>query len=105
VLTLAAIAGALACGLFGLRVADDAPGCLWKWVTGIDCPFCGMTHATVALGAGDWSGAHAAHPLAIVVLALLVAAALLLATGRAHVLRPRVVLVAVLAIWAVRLLA
>src|SRR5690348_17177077 len=100
---LAAIAGALTCGVLGLRVADDAPGCLWKWVTGIDCPFCGMTHATVALGAGDWSGAHAAHPIAIVVLALAALAGGLLLAGRA--LKPRVVLLAVIAIWVVRLLA
>ena len=78
----AATCGALALGSAGL--VPGAPGsgltCVFAAVTGVPCPFCGMTHGVAALGAGDVAGAVAAHPLAppAVALALVVAVALLL---------------------------
>ena len=109
-----AIVAALAAGASGHAGAqdallDDAPGCVFKLATGVDCAFCGMTHATVALGAGDLGAAHAAHPLAIVVLVGALALFGIVLAGRADLLvgrrRPLAILLAVAAIWAVRLLA
>ena len=109
---LAVIALGLAVGASGsawarAAVLDDGPGCIWKMVTGVDCPFCGMTHATVALGAGDWTAAHRAHPLALIVLAGQALACGLIASGRADALvrgrRPLFILGAVAALWALRL--
>lgn len=98
------VAGALGVGRYLL---DDSPGCLFKWATGVDCPFCGMTHATVALGAGDWSAAHHAHPLALVVIGGSLAIFGLAIVGRSDVFlrgrRPLAILIAVAAIWALRL--
>jgi hypothetical protein len=44
--------------------------CPLRTLTGIPCPFCGLTTATVALVSGDVAGAVAASPLAILVAAL-----------------------------------
>jgi hypothetical protein len=87
---------------------NDSPGCIFKSVTGVDCAFCGMTHATVALGRGDLGAAHTAHPLAIVVLVGSLAAFVTIVVGRTDLLlrgrRPLIILGAVCAVWAVRLL-
>jgi hypothetical protein len=110
---LAMVAGALLIGAFGgdalrAHAVEDGPSCLFKWVTGVDCAFCGMTHATVALGAGDWGAAHRAHPLAIVVLVGSVVIVAMVAAGRGPSLmrgrRPLAILSAIVALWAVRLL-
>ncbi len=107
---LGAIVVALAVGATGRgrgTLLNDGPGCFLKWATGVDCPFCGMTHATVALGAGDWGGAHAAHPLAVVVLIGLVGLLGLVAAGRTEMLmkgrRPLVILGVIVAVWGMRL--
>jgi len=113
-LGLAAVAivvaiGAAAPASWRAAVLDDAPGCLFRAATGLPCPFCGMTHATVALGAGDLAAAHAAHPLALVVLLATVGLLAVVAGGHADRLlrgrRPIALLVAIAAIWAVRLVA
>jgi Protein of unknown function (DUF2752) len=48
--------------------------CLFHWLTGLQCPLCGMTHAMLALARGDWRAAlhyNALSPLAAVMLATL----------------------------------
>lgn len=43
--------------------------CVLRAVTGIPCPFCGGTTAAVHLGHGDFTGALAASPLAVAMIA------------------------------------
>ena len=38
-------------------------GCPIRWLTGISCPFCGMTRAHLLFLTGDISGAFAMHSL------------------------------------------
>ena len=108
-----AIAAALAVGAFGsasarASVATGGPACPFRWATGVDCPFCGMTRATVALGAGDVRGALDLHPFAPVVLVGLVALLAVVATGHASALlrgrRPVMIVAAMVALWIVRLI-
>jgi len=85
---------------------DDGPGCPLKATTGIDCPFCGMTHATLAMGGGDLSGALEHHPLAPFVLLFVLTLLILVAAGRTNALlagrRPFIVLGVIGAIWILR---
>jgi len=46
--------------------------CPLRTLTGVPCPFCGMTTATVAITHGNWTAAAAASPLAYLVAALIV---------------------------------
>src|SRR5262249_44334629 len=46
--------------------------CPLRTLTGVPCPFCGMTTATVVMAHGAWGGAAAANPL-VYLLAVLVA--------------------------------
>jgi hypothetical protein len=110
---LAAILGTLAAGAFmppewQRAVEHDGPGCPFRSATGVNCPFCGMTRATVALGRGDVHGALGFHPLAPLVLAFLAALMTIVVIGRTDLLvrgkRPWILLGAVGAIWAARLL-
>ncbi len=48
--------------------------CLFHWVTGLDCPLCGMTRAMLALARGHWREAiryNALSPLGAAMLATL----------------------------------
>jgi hypothetical protein len=89
-------------------IAEGGPVCPFRWATGVDCPFCGMTHATLALGAGDWHAALAYHPLAPAVLFGTLALLVTVAAGRSDALlanrRPLWLLAAVGAIWVLRLI-
>jgi uncharacterized protein DUF2752 len=44
--------------------------CPLRTLTGVPCPFCGMTTATVAISHGQWASAAAANPLAYLAAAL-----------------------------------
>ncbi|MBK9037522.1 MAG: DUF2752 domain-containing protein [Myxococcales bacterium] len=104
--------GALAVGTFGsdalrARVVEDGPGCPFRTATSWKCAFCGMTHATVALGHGDVRAAFAEHPLAPAVLAAMIYLCGLIVLGRGDALvrgrRPQLILGAIAAIWIVNL--
>jgi uncharacterized protein DUF2752 len=88
-------------------IVDDGPGCPLKATTNIDCPFCGMTRATLAMGRGDLDTALAYHPLAPFVLLFVLTLLVLVAFGRTSVLlngrRPFLVLAVIAAIWILRL--
>jgi hypothetical protein len=53
-------------------VAPGLPPCFFHQVTGLPCPTCGGTRATLALLSGDVPGALHANPLAAVALVVLV---------------------------------
>lgn len=71
----AATLGAAALGALsaGADVADGPVTCPFRAVTGLPCPFCGMTHSLLALGRGSWGESVAYHPLgpAVLLVALL----------------------------------
>lgn len=85
---------------------DDGPGCPLKATTGIDCPFCGMTHATLAMGGGDFKAALEFHPLAPIVVFGMVALMFLISIGKTEALlrghRPWYLLGAIGVIWILR---
>jgi hypothetical protein len=65
--------------------------CPLRTLTGVPCPFCGMTTATVAITHGNWAAAAAVNPLAYLAAALVVGTAPFLvarAAGRAPLPRP-----------------
>jgi hypothetical protein len=111
-LTAAAVAH-LAANAVGL------PGwvCPWKAATGIPCPGCGLTRATIHLVRGDVAGAlhlHPFAPVAVAGIALIVAAAILPAPPRNRLvqavarvdpggLTSMVLLAALIAVWLLKL--
>ncbi|HUS33456.1 MAG TPA: DUF2752 domain-containing protein [Kofleriaceae bacterium] len=101
------LVGALGTPQAQAAVGEGGPSCIMKWTTGIDCPFCGMTRATIAMGAGDWHRAFALHPLAPVVLLLVLGMLGIVAAGKTRTLlagpRPWMLLSTFIAIWVVRL--
>lgn len=106
---LAAIAITLAMGAFAPAswqdaLATDGPGCPFRTLTGVNCPFCGMTHATLAIGRGDFSAALGFHPLAPAVLLLFIGVLVAILARRTSKISPYVVLAVVIAIWIARLL-
>jgi len=88
-------------------IVDDGPGCPLKATTDIDCPFCGMTRATLAMGRGDLGTALQYHPLAPFVLLFVLTLLVLVTFGRTTVLlngkRPFLLLGMIGAIWILRL--
>ncbi len=62
---------ALAAGAYALRKTGGAgwmPGCLFRQLTGIECPGCGMTRGTHALLNGRIAEAFAFNPVGMVLL-------------------------------------
>lgn len=88
-------------------VVSDGPPCPLKTMTGVPCPFCGMTHATVALGRGDLHAALHYHPLAPLVVGGMLALMAMIALGRGSAAlsgrRIYIVLGVIAAIWVLRL--
>jgi len=103
----ALVIGAVGPPSWRAAITSHGPGCPFRSATGIDCPFCGMTRATVALGEGHWRDALAVHPLAPLVLIGLCALLAIIALGRADVLvrgrRPVLLLGAIVVLWILRL--
>ncbi|MBA3502568.1 MAG: DUF2752 domain-containing protein [Myxococcota bacterium] len=89
-----AILAGLAIGASGAEHArhflqTGGPICPLLALTGLPCPFCGMTRATIAIGAGEWDRAFALHPLAPFVLVASFVVAASIAVGRDRWLRAR----------------
>ena len=101
------VIGAVAPTAWGDAIAHGGPGCPWKIATTIDCPFCGMTRATIAMARGDLATALDLHPLAPLVLVGHVVLLAIVAAGRADMLlrgrRPLYLLAVIVAIWILRL--
>jgi len=110
-LTLAAFCGlTLAHLLFGVDVyafVESVPACLFRWATGIDCPGCGMTRSFVHCAQLEPVEALRMHPAGPFLLAAL--ALYTFAPGHRLLawLRDRagLLLIAVLALWVLRLAA
>jgi hypothetical protein len=84
-LSLCCVGAAALGGITGTDVSHPgAPGCLLRAVTGIPCPFCGLTHSLMALGQGSLGAAVAQNPLGLLLLPL---AVLVLVMGLRVVLR------------------
>lgn len=70
----AATLGAAACGALA-QGEDFSSGpilCPFRLVTGLPCPFCGMTRSLLALGQGDLGASVRLHPLGPLLLVLAV---------------------------------
>jgi hypothetical protein len=74
-----------------------AAGCLFREVTGLPCPFCGLTHSMMALGQADVGAAVMQNPVGLLLLPL---AVVLLAVGVPVMLRRRRLSWPVWALWA-----
>jgi len=62
--------------------------CLFRRLTHLPCPTCGMTHALALLAKGDWRGSLARHPLGLPFAAELVLLWLLAALALRRGYRP-----------------
>jgi hypothetical protein len=100
-------AGAFGSAHLRATLAERGPSCILRMTTGIECPFCGMTRATLALGEGDLHRALALHPLAPLVLLGSLALLGVVALGKTRALlvgrRSLYLLATVAVIWIVRL--
>jgi hypothetical protein len=62
--------------------------CPLRSLTGVPCPFCGLTTATIALTHGQWEVAARTSPLAYLVAALVVGTAPVLVARTTGLIRP-----------------
>lgn len=112
---LAGLAAAVLIGAFGSQavrssLADGGIACMFREITGLVCPFCGLTHATLDLGHGNIGSALAAHPLSPLILLATVWGAVALIRGRRPTIagKPvtaRAILTVTAAVWLVKLLS
>ncbi len=54
------------------------PACLFHQLTGLPCPTCGATRATLAFAQGDWLAALQWNPVIVLIYAALLAASVLM---------------------------
>ncbi len=102
VLSLCAGLAILALGLYALDI-----GCVFRFVTGVPCPGCGMTRAWLAALCGDLAAAVAYHPLFWAVpaaFALVFAQERLPRGRRVCVVAAGVLVAAFVVLWGVRLM-
>ena len=85
-LLLAPAAVLLAARLLPTTWETPVPLCLVKWLTGLDCPGCGMTRAFLFIGHGRLADAMALHPASIPAFLIVTGMAL---TGIARIVRNR----------------
>ena len=105
----AATGGAFLLGTAGVLGGASATGitCLFSMASGIDCPFCGLTHGVAALGAGDLGAALALNPLSPLAVALALAVPFALLRNRRLEVpwaAAWALAVLVMAVWLVRIL-
>jgi len=70
------------------HTGDRGLSCPFRALTGVPCPFCGLTTATVALVHCHWATATATSPLAYLVAGLVVGTTPVLALRVAGVAKP-----------------
>lgn len=93
-LTLAGAGAAAVGSIYPFLMAHDGNHglpCPLRTLTGVPCPFCGLTTATVSLTHGRWQAAAAANPFVYLLAGLVVVTAPVLAAralGQARPARP-----------------
>jgi hypothetical protein len=102
-------AGVVAGGYVVPLAPDVGTVCPLRRLTGVPCPFCGMTTGVVSTVHGDLSAAIAANPAAPLLVLAVIAAWVLWAVGRRGPLVPRrlagpAAVTAVGAVWVYQLL-
>jgi len=55
-----------------INFSSKIPLCLFHSITGMPCPFCGMTRAFLAIGQLKFIKAFYFHPLSIIILAIMI---------------------------------
>ena len=70
---VAAILGVFA--LWSPAAEPELAVCGFRWLTGLDCPLCGLTRALCSLMKADWTAAVRFHALSPAVLIFLAASA------------------------------
>jgi Protein of unknown function (DUF2752) len=89
--TMAGLGAGLIGSVYPMIMAHTGlPGlaCPLRTLTGVPCPFCGLTTATVALVHGQWATAASTSPLAYLVAALVVGTTPVLAARVAGLASP-----------------